>query len=375
MPVPKGGARRRRRPEPAPDDEALVSLVAREFCKGQQTLSQIAKRLGISREQTYPLLRWAASSNRFRYVPPLEEQLSSQLHQEHSWLTRVEVIQTSVAADIAHHTAALLMELIGEHRQQHPDSREIHIGFAGGYLLREAARLFARSLQGTTEDLEGFAFCFHAMVAGFNPLNPMEDPNAFFVYLADGLPVESRFVRLLAPGLVTPEVERTLKPIEGIKEAYQAREKLDIVVSSAGAHWDKGCSRLHKLYSERGATQLIEDLTGARCIGDMIWRPVGRTGPIHMETRLRAMTLLDPSELPGFLQEGKKVLLALGPCYDCGKPKGEILDAVLRWKPRHISHLVVDTGSVYEMRDLRHRRLRSRHPEGPGARAASANGM
>jgi hypothetical protein len=60
------------------------------------------------------------------------------------------------------------------------------------------------------------------------------------------------------------------------------------------------------------------------------------------------MTLITLDQLPMLIQQRKKVMLILGPCVTCGKPKPEILDAALNWSPPLITHLVVDSRTVYQ---------------------------
>jgi hypothetical protein len=65
---------------------------------------------------------------------------------------------------------------------------------------------------------------------------------------------------------------------------------------------------------------------------------------------MRAMTLMELSDLPGFISDkGKHVLLALGPCGVCKTPKGNILRAILDQDPHLISHLVVDSRTACEV--------------------------
>ena len=40
--------------------------------------------------------------------------------------------------------------------------------------------------------------------------------------------------------------------------------------------------------------------------------------------------------------EGKKVLLVLGPCGLCGSPRGDLLQALLSFEKRYLTHLVTD---------------------------------
>jgi DNA-binding transcriptional regulator LsrR (DeoR family) len=90
----------------------------------------------------------------------------------------------------------------------------------------------------------------------------------------------------------------------------------------------------------------LKALQNAGCVGDMLWRPLGERGPIETESEIRAMTLVELSDLPKFIAGGKHVLLVLGPCVVCNRPKTEMLRAVLTMPPRLITHLVVDSRSA-----------------------------
>lgn len=329
--------------------QELEAFVCREFCKGTRSLSEIAKLVGIGRQDTFPILQSAARLNRFEYIAPPEFEQSYQLQQKYS-RQRFRIVRSRGLLDVAFQTAAWLLELIREHRQERADRNEIHIGFAGGGLLREIARLLSDKLRRTSEEFRGITFVFHAMVAGFNPRDPMKDPNAFFSYFVGDPPVISvRFINLLAPGMVSDEAGRTLHTIQAIKEAYDAAEDLDIIVTSAGAHWDRECSRLCQLYLEdKSSPGSFTKLKEAGTIGDVLWRPISHRGPIEIETGIRAMTLIDLKQLPSLTREGKKVVLALGPCGTCERPKGEVLRSVLNWKEHYLTHVVADSGTAAE---------------------------
>ena len=61
---------------------------------------------------------------------------------------------------------------------------------------------------------------------------------------------------------------------------------------------------------------------------------------------MRAVTLMELSDLPDFIKRGKQVLLLVGPCGQCGGPKEEVLESVLTHKRKLITHLVVDSRSA-----------------------------
>ena len=82
---------------------------------------------------------------------------------------------------------------------------------------------------------------------------------------------------------------------------------------------------------------------------DLLWRPVGKHGPIETGTGIRAMTIVEPAQLPELIKGGLSVLLALGPCRRCFKPRSEILRAIIGQPERLISHLVTDSRTVADL--------------------------
>jgi DNA-binding transcriptional regulator LsrR (DeoR family) len=243
----------------------------------------------------------------------------------------------------------MLVELLQRHRSFGKET--VHVGFAGGHSMRKMSQCLAQALRQPTEGLPS-TVVFHAMVSGCDVTEPSTDPNAFFTYFVkdQALQVEPEFVALHAPIVVESRQYAGLRALKGIAEAYERAKELDIIVTS-GACWDDPHSMLRQ-YSEQ-SPQSLETLRKAGCVGDMLWRPLGRSGPILDETEIRAMALVELTDLPQFIKDGRHVLLMLGPCMgqECNKPKPELLELVLRLEPRLITHLVVDSltaGSVFK---------------------------
>lgn len=328
------------------DQMEVLSAVCKLFCKGY-TASEIVKAMradgfeDFRREDPYQFLSYAASRGWIRFVAPHEHSLREQIKKRCGWLKDVEVVHSSVFEDVAYQGARMLIEMLQQYRQSR---REIHIGFAGGHALRKLAWAFAQLLREPADGLPE-KLVFHSMVAGFDIYDPTTDPNAFFTYfLPDpAMQVKTEFVGLHAPSLIKTRQFASMRQLDGIKECYAARKDLDIVVTSASIWTDQHC--LLRQYTEKSEESLAA-LEKAGCIGDMLWRPFAKGGPIEIETEIRAMTLMELGDLPAFIGEGKHVLLALGPCSSCGTPKGEILEAVLGMKPQLITHLVVDSMSA-----------------------------
>ncbi len=329
--------------------EELAALVCKFFIRGKMVseIVELIKPYGVEmkREDPYRLISYAAKRGWLRYHAPIEADLRERLKERHTWLGDVEVVQTASSDDVARHAAKLLLRLAREHRRGNPLSEEFHIGFAGGNLLRKTARCFEEMLR--TPDALPKWIVFHAMVAGFNANDPITDPNAFFAYFGpeQALQVRARFVGLLAPGIVDHQELRRLRAIRVIQRAIERASEIDVIVSSLG-HWKNGCSGLYNMYSQESPKSL-QQLLAAGCIGDMMWRPIGRRGPIEIETEHRTMTLMELNQLPDFIARNKRVVLLVGPCATCHAAKSEVLEAILAQRDRHlVTDLVVDSRSA-----------------------------
>jgi DNA-binding transcriptional regulator LsrR (DeoR family) len=344
---PGSGEPQKKREEPSTQalhPSEVLALVCDYFCDEGLKATDIKKRLEeehgveITREEVYRLIRKAAGQGWIRFVPPQEYLLQRRLKEDrYPWLQDVSVVQAARFEDVAYRGAKMLLELL----QQHYSGKVVHIGFSGGYALRSLARHFAQLLREQTEHMPE-TIVFHAMVAGFDVYEPTTDPNAFFTYFVKdaAMQVNTSFVGLHAPAMVETELFERLSKLGGIYEAYQHADEIDILVTSASCWKDEHCMlrRYMKL-----ADQSAEELERAGCVGDMLWQPIGPDGPIEMKTVIRAMTIMDLSDVREFVARKNHVLLVAGPCGMCHRPKTEVVKAILNQKHQLVTHLVVDT--------------------------------
>ncbi len=347
------GVRRQaaRQPQKFHHDE-LVAAVCKYFCRGMpvaEIKSTVKEKLGIvlKREDPYRLINFAAQRGWLSYHPPLAYELGDQIQERCKWLKQVRVVRTGVSDDVSVRVAQMLLEHVCSLMEAQPLRAEVHIGFAGGRSLRKAARHFAEMLREPREHLPK-KIVFHAIVAGFIVADPLTDPNGFFNYFAGepALQVQTSFVGLPAPGIVKSAEMADLRTIPYMRESFDCVRDIDIMVTSAGGHWQEGHSSFSTMLS-MASPRTVEQLNEAGCIGDMMWRPLGRKGPLEIVTEMRTVTLVELGDLPAFTRRGRAVLLLLGPCGRCGGPKGDILAAVLA-RPNLITHLVVDSRTARE---------------------------
>jgi len=351
-------------------ESAVCWLVTRGYTI-PEILAEMKTRYGkageMSREKPYRILRRAAARGRLRYTPPQHLVYAQQISNEYTWLNRVHVVHTTVAPDVAREAASMLLRMVQDRHRADKNREEIHIGFAAGMSMRQVAQAFAERLRYPADDLPK-KIVFHAMVTGHDSGDPTTDPNAFFTFFIypPVLEVEPRFVGLHAPAMVRsgdiPQLKETLE----IKEAYAEAEKLDIIVTS-GADWDDEHSSLCVVCTKRSPASVKK----IRALGgevDVMWRPLGKNGPITHATEIRALTLMELTDLPGFIKRGGSVLLMLGPCGLCKRSKVKVLYTTLIQEKKLVTHVVVDSRTAAHLLDIIHPQTNgtSQYSWGPG---------
>lgn len=338
--------------------DEIAATVCGYFCDGYppgQIRNFIEERYNVtlSREDPFRLLSYAANRGWLHSTPPTSAPVASRMQNQFKSLKKVVAVQ-GLSQQIAYHVAKTLLEMVQSFCQENGYSNEdgkseVHIGFAGGGLLRRSARFFAEMLREPTKNLPKI-IVFHALVPGFDITSPHKDPNAFFAYLVSDSPlqIETKFVGFHAPGFMSSTDEEKWRSMDYVKESYALAKHIDIIVTSAGDHWAEGHSALHNMYSNM-SKESLNQLSNAGCIGDMMWCPIGSGGPLKVSTAMRATTLIDINELPDFISHGKQILLSLRHCGQCGKPKTDVLKAILNCEKTLITHLVVDSRTAREV--------------------------
>jgi len=338
------------------DEIELIAAVCNHLLAGL-SMPQIARalnkdypNLGMTREGAYPLIRKAARSGWLKFHPPEYVRWTKMLRESYRWLESVRVVHTATASDVAQHGAESLLALVKRHRLA-SERNEIHIGFSGGHAMRVLARAFADLVWAPTDDLPD-TLVIHAMAAGFDPRDPTMDPNTFFSYFKNGRLNETKieFLGLAAPLLVKSDGMRVVRDQPDIAEAFASVRDIDIIVAS-GSDWLDPHSAFRNLMRRSPESEMVLEEEGV--VADIAWRPFGKQGPIERETSVRALTLVELSDLPGLIGQEKKVLLTLGPCGLCNAPKGRLLATLLGQPTPLLTDLVVDSRSVAQMLRLK----------------------
>jgi DNA-binding transcriptional regulator LsrR (DeoR family) len=299
----------------------------------------------FTRQKVSSLIQAEAQADRLRFVPKPSTTQEHLLRTHFPWLNEISISQTTRFEDVARKGADMLITSL----KQLPwiNKKEVHLGFAGGHAMHLLVQTFARMLSETNDKLPK-KLVLHALVAGFDVLEPTTDPNTFFTLFQDRtkFSTEFSFVGLQTPPRVQADQYDTLRESDWFQDSYKHAKDLDILVTSA-ANWRDKDSTFRK--SMKRSPNSYKMLNKARCAGDMFWLPIGPNGPLQVKTEIRSMTLLELNEVADCIDNGKHVYLVLGPCAGCDKLKSEVLSAILKSKRKLISHLVSDTGTVREV--------------------------
>lgn len=343
--------------------EEKVAAVCNLLCEGvapAQMVELMRREYGVemSREEPYRLIRDAAARDWLRFIAPRADDLSEQLKRQCPWLKGVDVVYSANPGDVAYRAANLALELIDAyHNLLNKD--EVHVGFAAGFSMRLVARYLAEVLKGA-DPARLPTLWFHALSVGLDLDSPSTDPSAFFLYLDmlgaeyEALRKKLKFVALRAPAVVGPGQMAQLRDLPGCRDAYARRDRLDIILTSAGSIRDPDnmLNRYPNLFSPATVTTLTEQ----GCVGSMLWLPLSASGPIDRSRHSdQATVLIELSDLPGYIQRGAQVVLVGGMCHVCRRSKADITRTILELPEatRLVTHLVTDSSSARELRQER----------------------
>ncbi|MBI4601628.1 MAG: hypothetical protein HY721_06670 [Planctomycetes bacterium] len=326
----------------------VEAAVCGYFCRGLRAEEVSREMLAshgvkLTRQEPYRILSLAGKHNRLRYVPPQHDHLRQKIRERHgAWLRRVEVVSTALYEHVTEAGAHMLLDLVRDLAQPPLEKKVVRIGFSGGNTMRKVARCFADLLR---KDKDGLpqTIVFHALVSALELKDPANDPNGFFTYLWHDptILVETDFVLLPTGLVVDPQRFQQVWDNSEVQRARELAQDLDLICTSASC-WldDHGPLKRYMTDSEECRQGLLQQ--GIR--GDMMFLPVGSKGPIDATGMSRAFTLLQLDDVARLLAtRGTQVLLVLGPCGKCARPKTEILETLLGLEKHHLSHLVTDS--------------------------------
>lgn len=351
------------------DVRDLQLLICKLFCQGHspRAISKILKNeygIDCNQQQIYPKLRAGCNNGFITYTPPADYALAEALMERYKGvLEGVYVAAGPTIEGVAERASRLLDRLIREtHAKKARDAslandKGVHLGLSGGYSLRVLSECFARYLiqtfdKGDHDQTKLYGqfpdtLHMHAMVAGFDPLDPTTEPNAMFthLHLENKVPVRMKFVGLNASPVVRRDQLDAFTRLPHVKTSFEEADKIEIAITSMGI-WDDPYCMLRKCMEQYPKD--YQTLKDAKVIGDLMWQPLGPTEPINGITDLKTVSVMDLLGLNWLIKRGGKVVLVVGRTRKL-ESKAHVLRQLLAYKRPLISHLVVDSMTAGEL--------------------------
>jgi len=342
-----------------PDE--IVFAVCERFLAGEgEGATKIAswlreeKTLPVTREMIYPLIAEAIRRKYLILRAPEVHTAAQRIADRYDVpldSVRVVAVRGLSALDhVAYHAAEIAADTIrrlGAHKER------VHIGLGAGMMTVAVARYLADRLR--MED--GFPdLTLHALSSGFSVHTPQTAPVSFFSFFHDAKP-NIEYVGLFAQAIVTSEEYERVKQAPGVSESFEAAADIDLVISSLASAQDGHGDLSHFMEvvaeekKDATAARKIEELRAAGWRGDVQYRPYSATGPIVMDTGVRALTLFELSDLVRLgATENKEVILVAGPCGVCATSKADALVPLLVEPTLRVwTRLIMDVATAEEL--------------------------
>ena len=308
----------------------------------------------VTRERIYSLIREGKELGYIRLCPPEEMALNRRLAAVFPQAAAdISVLNVQdEAASVNHLTLAgaekalMLVKELGNREDT------VHIGLGAGGTTERFARHFASLLRSQTQS-QVPKLVLHAMSSGFSPRRPITAPVAFFSYFM-ALNLDIEYMGMFSDPVVPWDQYETVKTRSGVREAFEAAEEIDIIVSSLSCRGDEHGLFIRFLESnETEAPRARQILEEANWCGDVQWRPYSHDGPIMKDIGARHVALFELEDLVRLSHTpDKHVILIAGRCVQCNTPKHTALLPLMREKSlRVFNHLITDITTATKLLD------------------------
>lgn len=343
------------------EDELLYRVVELLFVKRGQgdkrlKMEAIAEQVNdefgqtekLTRESLYPLVEEAVRRGIVRLTPPVSRVLRDVLVAKFPGLAaaKVNVVETSgpednsrVAALAAEKALAALVRIAKAKR-----GNPVGIGLGPGRATLEFCRFLSPRLKFVPEELK---LRLVAITAGC-PAAMLENAPISFLNLFPERHVERR-LGLFAETLVRAGDFAAVASHTGVKEAFAAKDDIDVIVTAMGDFEDP-----HDLLALflKDAGRDLKALRQRGWLGNVQYRPFTADGPAPEEPDdLRAVTVFELKDLVERAKHrDKEVILMARQCVHCRRPRAGALRALLRNPDlRVFSRLVLDRATATEL--------------------------
>jgi hypothetical protein len=340
-------------------DDAVIFRVAQLFIGergegltptaiAEQVNHEFPRQRRLNREAIYPMLSEAVRRGFLKLVPPVSQELAERVRARYPQLgtSVLRVVETAGRHDNAK-VATVAAELALDHVSDVVKVTRnpiVGLGLGPGRATLDFCRTFSGLLVRHPEPVK---LRLVAISAGC-PANAPEYASISFFNLFPKHRVEST-IGLFAETLVPLKAFPQLKQQTGVKEAFAARETIDVVVTSMGDVQDDDDLLVMFL---RQSGQDPRRLYADGWVGNVQYRPYTAKGPVKEKpTDLRAVTLFELEDLARVAgQKNKHVILIARQCGICGRTRAEaLLPLLINPNLKVFSTLVMDAATAREL--------------------------
>lgn len=298
----------------------------------------------ITREQVYPAFGLAMERGIVRIAPPYNQSLAQRIADKHGHVVSdIRVVTSRNSLEhVASRAADVVLELIRIVGQK---KERVHLGLGAGRTTMFFAYYLAQVLR-TEHELPKLAL--HAMTSGFDVRETEKNPVAFFGrFQQTGL--DLTYYGMPAPPVVKWDQYAEMKRSPAVRESFELRDEIDIVVTSLASVRDEH-GDLNR-FLEVGGGGRRQSIAKYKIVGDVQYNPFSAEGPVHFRTGVRAVTLFELDELRQLAErEGKHVVLISGPCWKCESTRTEALRPLVANRRLKVwTHLVTDLRTAEEL--------------------------
>ena len=290
--------------------------------KVKAELRRVGSDFEMSREKVYELIRESRRRGFFQILPPQQVALRDRLEARYG--EGFHVAHITELAHLATAAAEVVAELIGK---LHKAGRaKVHLGLGAGKTSMLVAQHLAVRLR-AAEQLPKLVI--HALTSGFSVTQPHTAPVSFFGFF-EAVPTEISYVGLFAAPCVETRDYQNTRKATGVKESFDAADQIDIVLTALGSP-SHGHGDFYR-FMQGGSPRGFQALVRAGWIGDVQYRPYSVSGPITLDTKVRAVTLFELEDLVRLAATPKRhVVLIAGPCSDadCKKTRPDAIRPLL----------------------------------------------
>jgi len=323
-----------------PSTADIAEQVSREFPKHER----------LTREAIYPLVGVAVSRGFMKLVPPVDQQLAANLCARYPNLQQstVRVVETAGAHDNAK-VATVAAELAMEYTREIARIKggPVGLGLGPGRATLDFCVDYIRLLRGCTDPVK---LKLVAISAGC----PAEWPDYSSISFFNLFPkhrIEPRHgqVGLFAETLVPQKDFEEIKKRPGVKEAFAARDSIDVVVTSMGDANDE--DDLLSVFLKQSGKDLNR-LRASGWVGNVQYRPYTLHGPVEEKPNdLRAVTLFELADLARIANQKHKHVVLIGrQCGQCQRTRAEALRPLLTEPTLKVfSTLVLDAATAVDL--------------------------